>query len=272
MIADRRACFQMRNLTFQYPGSRSCALSNVSLDILDGLTTAIVGLSGSGKSSLLSILGLLWEGNDIGANTVCYHDGERRNDYTTLTAEQRTQIRKRDFGFVLQNAFLLPHFTCEDNVAMPLALRGTPLAERREVARSLLVKAGLSADLGKCLARNVSGGERQRLATLRALVHNPRVVFADEPLNNLDHYSSCRILELLLDGRKSAVDCESSESVPRTTLIVSHSLHDIYSRIDQFLVLRDGRLVEGSPFVRDQVDSLGGIPGLRRLMEHGAVS
>jgi putative ABC transport system ATP-binding protein len=184
---------QVDQLSKSFPGAPGGAgrrvLSAVALHVDPGEYVAIMGESGSGKSTLLNLIAgldtpdagrILIAGQDIGA----------------LDDAARTRLRRVAMGFVFQAFHLLPHLNVEKNVALPLALNGVRgEAGRRRVAE-LLDAVGL-LDRRKAAPRELSGGEMQRAALARALVHRPRLVLADEPTGNLDADTAAEVLELL---------------------------------------------------------------------------
>ena len=163
--------------------------TELSLDIARGEYIAIMGESGSGKSTLLNLIAGL-DTPDSGRIEI---DGR---DVAALDDAARTHLRRSALGFVFQAFHLLPHLSIERNVALPLALNGKrgPEAEQRVI--ELLSAVGL-IDRRSELPNRLSGGEMQRVAVARALVHRPKLVLADEPTGNLDADSAAEILELL---------------------------------------------------------------------------
>jgi putative ABC transport system ATP-binding protein len=167
----------------------------LDLTLNPGEYLAIMGESGVGKSTLLNVLAgldrpdsgrVLLEGQDLGA----------------LDDDAMTLLRRRSIGFVFQAFHVLPYLTVEQNVALPLELLGVATTERRRRAADMLAAVGIGA-LAERLPRELSGGEVQRIAIGRALIHRPRLVLADEPTGNLDPQSAAQTLALLRDQVKA---------------------------------------------------------------------
>jgi len=187
----------IRNLCKSYGGVRRReVIRDVTLELSRGDYVAIVGESGVGKSTLLNLIAGL-EVPDTGTVEL---DGA---SVTALDDTGRTLLRRDRIGFVFQAFHLLPHLTVAQNVALPLSLAGT--ARQRAVARvgDLLAAVGL-ADAAGSYPRELSGGEMQRAAIARALVHRPQLLLADEPTGNLDPETARSILALLREQAKQA--------------------------------------------------------------------
>lgn len=165
------------------------ALEAIDLDIGQGELVALMGPSGSGKSTLLHVLGLL----DTPTAGRYRLDGE---DVSTLDDDERAVRRNRKIGFVFQAFHLVPHLTLRQNAGLPLVYRGVDEQEREERATRALRRVGLGHRM-EHRPDEVSGGEQQRAAIARALVHEPPLVLADEPTGNLDETSSDGVLDLV---------------------------------------------------------------------------
>ena len=170
-------------------------LSAVSLRVEAGEYVAIVGESGSGKSTLLNIIaGLeLPDSGDVFFENV---------NINTQSDDTRTQLRRDNFGFVFQAFHVLPHLTVQQNVGLPLLLRGLEQNEIQIEANRILAAVGM-AGREKSMPRELSGGELQRIAIARALVGEPKLVLADEPTGNLDQENARAVLALLRDQVKA---------------------------------------------------------------------
>jgi len=201
-------------------------LRGVNLAVKPAERVAIIGSSGSGKTTLLQIMGGLDEPTrgEVLVNGVPMHG-------TSETV--KGELRNRYVGFVYQFHHLLPEFTAEENVAMPLMIRREPRESALKSARELLGRVGLGERLGH-KPGELSGGERQRAAVARALITRPQLVLADEPTGNLDAGNGEHVLKLML---------ELNQELQTSLVIVTHD-HSIAERMDRILVLEDGVLNE----------------------------
>ena len=216
-----------RNLrrVFRLGESRVEALRGVSLDIRSGDFVAIVGPSGSGKPTLLHLLGLIDSPTD-GSVSI------RGEPAHHLGRERRAGLRLRWLGFVFQSFNLLQLLTARQNVEIALRLAGVGKTERRERAESLLRAVGLG-DRMRHRPVQLSGGERQRVAIARALANEPAVLLADEPTGNLDSATGADIVDLLAQLNRAG----------QTVVMVTHNL-EIAPRATRLLHMRDGRIEE----------------------------
>ena len=199
-------------------------LRSVDLEVRRGEFVAIVGASGAGKSTLLHLLGAL----DMPSGGDVWLDGSR---YADLDAAATAELRNRKVGFVFQFHHLLREFSALENVMMPLLIGGTPLRQARSRAEEVLSEVGLAGRMTHRPAE-LSGGEQQRCAVARALVHDPSVVLADEPSGNLDHANSERLHELFF---RLAREYETA------VVVVTHN-RQLAGRADRVLWLEDGHL------------------------------
>lgn len=213
--------------TFTQGAESLSVLRGVDLQLFPGEIVALVGPSGTGKSTLLHIAGLLER--PTGGQVIV--GGTSAGD---LSDRERTQIRLSHLGFVYQFHHLLPEFTALENVMMPQLIAGTGKAKARERAAALLDKVGLTARAGHRPAK-LSGGEQQRVAIVRALANRPKVLLADEPTGNLDERTADlvfgELLHLVRDEGLSA-------------LIATHN-PALAARMTRIVTMHEGRLIPG---------------------------
>ena len=184
---------QVSNLNKSYfdgEGRKLQILRGLNFEAKSGSTVAIVGASGTGKSTFLHTIGTL---ESIDEGQVCLDD----RDLTNLTRDQAAQFRNEEIGFIFQFHQLLQDFTALENVMIPQLIQGEKAKLIRKNALDLLEKVGLSERAGH-KPTQLSGGEQQRVAIARALVNRPRIVLADEPTGNLDEETGNQIMEILL--------------------------------------------------------------------------
>ncbi|TMB23595.1 MAG: ABC transporter ATP-binding protein [Deltaproteobacteria bacterium] len=205
------------------------ALRGVSLDIRAGELLAIMGASGSGKSTCMNLIGCLDQ-----PTRGTYRLGDV--DVASLSVNERAAIRSRRIGFVFQNFNLLGRSTALENVALPMIYANVPFAEQRRRARELLVAVGLRGR-EEHMPSQLSGGQQQRVAIARALANGPSLLLADEPTGNLDTHSSTEIMELFLRLRRER---------HLTIVVVTHEPH-IADYTERIVSFRDGRIVSDVP-------------------------
>lgn len=199
-------------------------LHDLSLDVPAGAHVSITGSSGSGKSTLLTLLAAL----DTPDSGKILFDGK---DITQFSETQIAQLRRHDFGFVFQSFHLIPSLTALENVMFPLELLGKSPADAQKEAIEMLEKVNL-AHRKDNFPHQLSGGEKQRVAISRALIHKPKILFADEPTGNLDDENSKQVLDILLQLQKEF----------GTTLIVVTHEADVAALADTSFVLNNGVL------------------------------
>ncbi|HWG20089.1 MAG TPA: ABC transporter ATP-binding protein [Terracidiphilus sp.] len=197
---------------------------DLDLQVATGELVAIMGQSGAGKSTLLHILGAL---DAPSAGTVYCAS----INVATLNSRQAAAFRNREIGYVWQFHYLLPEFTAQENVAMPLLARGQSRREAMELAANWLREVGLG-DRREHRPGELSGGEQQRVALARALVNNPRLLLADEPTGDLDESTARQVFELI-------ERIHANHGL--TSILVTHNM-DLAGRCSRVLHLEHGRL------------------------------
>ena len=209
------------------------ALDGLDLDVRRGEFVAVVGVSGSGKSTLLHLVGAL----DTPTSGSLRVNGR---ELASLRPYERAVYRRTVVGFVFQSFHLVPSMTAEANVGLALTLQGTYGAERRRRAQEALRRVGLEKRAGH-RPGELSGGEQQRVAVARAVVHRPLLLLADEPTGNLDRRNAAEVIGLLR---------EINRDQGTTVVMVTHDEETAAKHADRVVRLRDGRVVpegEGRP-------------------------
>lgn len=224
--APRCSLIETRGLTRVINGAvKTTLVRDVNLRIERGEMVAVIGPSGSGKSSLLYLLGLL----DLPTSGEVLIDGRPTSK---LSAAERARMRLSEIGFVFQFHFLLPEFSALGNVTLPMrALGKRSESEARQQGISLLQSLGLGGHEHK-LPGQLSGGQRQRVAIARALANDPAIILADEPTGNLDTVSGAQVM---------AIFRELADRTGRTILIVTHDM-SLADRMDRRIEIVDGQI------------------------------
>ncbi len=175
--------------TYGEGGSRVEALRGVDLEVNKGELLMMMGPSGSGKTTLISVIaGILTQ-----TEGECLVSGL---DLNHMSDKEKTLYRGKHIGFVFQAFNLIPMLSCEENVAVPLLLKGVDRKTALERARQLLADVGI-AEKVDVSPRDISGGQQQRVAIARAMIHNPDLIVCDEPTSYLDHLTGTKVMELL---------------------------------------------------------------------------
>jgi putative ABC transport system ATP-binding protein len=202
-------------------------LNGIDLIVLRGEYVAIMGTSGSGKSTMMNILGCLEQPSEG-------HYYFNARDVTTLTDNERTDLRNFRIGFVFQQFNLLPRLTALENVMLPMVYAGYGRSERRQRAQQMLTEVGL-ADRMANLPSQLSGGQQQRVAIARALVNQPELVLADEPTGALDSRTGEEVMELISALHKQGI----------TIVLVTHD-PGVARRTSRIVQLQDGQITADS--------------------------
>jgi putative ABC transport system ATP-binding protein len=199
------------------------ALDDLSLTVRQGDYLAVMGASGSGKSTAMNILGCL----DRPSSGSYRLNG---TDVDTLDDDELADLRNRQLGFVFQQFHLLPQLSAIDNVMLPMIYAGVPREERRRRAMETLDRVGLSHRLDN-KPNQLSGGQQQRVALARAIINEPAMLLADEPTGALDSHTTEEVLSLFGDLNAQGI----------TILLVTHE-HEVGARADRVVHFRDGRI------------------------------
>ncbi len=204
------------------------ALDDINLSVEDGEFLSIMGTSGSGKSTMLNILGCL----DSPTSGAYYLDGE---NVAKFKDEQLAEIRNKKIGFVFQSFNLLPKLSSLENVELPMVYAGVPKKIRQERAIAALEKVGLGKRV-KHRPNELSGGQRQRVAIARALVNEPAILMADEPTGNLDSRSTVEIMEIF----------QGLNDDGTTIVMVTHE-PDVAQYTKRIALFKDGHIIKDEP-------------------------
>ncbi|KKW41986.1 MAG: ABC transporter ATP-binding permease protein [Candidatus Magasanikbacteria bacterium GW2011_GWA2_56_11] len=203
------------------------ALKSLNIEIKDREFVAVVGPSGAGKSTLLYQLSLL-DRPTAGEVIVNGHNTSELNE------AEKTQIRLRDFGYVFQDYALLPELSTIDNVALPMLMQGMGLGSARRQALQSLARVGLEGKKNNRPSQ-LSGGQQQRVSIARAIAHNPRILFADEPTANLDSQNARHVIETFAELHRSG----------QTIIMVTHE-QEYAEQTSRIIAMKDGAVVSDS--------------------------
>lgn len=204
-------------------------LKGVNLHITKGEIVSIVGASGAGKTTLLQILGTLDHVSEEKESQLLINE----ININTLSQKQLSKFRNEQLGFIFQFHQLLPEFSALENVCIPAFIKKTPKLEVEKRAKELLDFLGLSHRYNH-RPKELSGGEQQRVAVARALINNPKVIFADEPSGNLDSEAAENLHKLFFKLR---------DQFGQTFVIVTHN-KELADMADRKLVMVDGKILE----------------------------
>ncbi len=223
---DKKVLLSVKDIKKSYKITKKShleVLKGISLDIYDGEIAAIVGKSGTGKSTLLHILGAL----DKPVSGEVIFDG---NNVFQMREKQVSEFRNKSIGFIFQFHHLLPQFTALENVMIAAMVSGD---KKEEKARELLKEVGIGERMSH-KPSEISGGEAQRVAIARALINSPRLVLADEPTGNLDTENAEGVMDLLFKLR---------DKFNHTFVIVTHN-EDFAQKCDRVIHVKDGQIID----------------------------
>ncbi|MBE5822364.1 MAG: ABC transporter ATP-binding protein [Clostridiales bacterium] len=206
-------------------GTEVRAVNGITLHISKGEFVAIVGQSGSGKSTCMNIIGCL----DVPTSGEYILNGK---DVSTLSDDELSYIRNQELGFIFQQYNLIQKLTVLENVELPLIYRNMPEKERRELAMEALKKVGLS-DMAKRYPQQLSGGQQQRVSIARALAGNPSVILADEPTGALDSKTGIEVLEFIKKLHQDG----------NTIVLITHD-NSIAEKAKRIVRIQDGQIIE----------------------------
>ena len=220
--------FQKVSKIYQMGDSTVVAANEISMQIQRGEFVAIVGSSGSGKSTCMNIIGCL----DVPTSGTYLLDGR---DVGKMNKNELAEIRNELLGFIFQQYNLLPKLNILENVEVPLMYRGVPRAERRKIAEQALVRVGLG-DKMRHKPSQLSGGQQQRVSIARALAGTPAVILADEPTGALDSHTGREVLAMLQELHRAG----------HTVVLITHD-NSIAVQAQRIIRLEDGRVIYDGP-------------------------
>tara|TARA_Y100000590_G_C15654308_1_gene990018 strand:+ start:559 stop:1230 length:672 start_codon:yes stop_codon:yes gene_type:complete len=218
---------KLKNISkeFSEPGKNIVALNNINFTLPSGQCIGLLGPSGSGKTTLLQISGLL----DNQTSGEVYINEKKCN---SLSQEEKNLIRKKNIGFVYQNFYLLDAFTSLENVIIPQLINGSSYIDAKKEGTELLSNFGLSNRLNN-KPKELSAGEKQRVAISRAIANRPKIILADEPTGNLDKKNSETVIKIVKDLVKQ---------YKISFLIATHNL-SLTKKFDNIIKLSDGKIL-----------------------------
>ena len=216
----------VKNVTKKFGrGSNSIlALDDVSFNVEDGEFFVILGQSGSGKSTILNLIGCI---ESVTNGTIIVDDV----DVTKMTNKQLCAYRNKNIGYVFQSFYLEPAYSVVDNIVLPLTIAGEKRQIKDAKSKELLEKLNI-ADKAHAKTSTLSGGQKQRVAIARALVNDPKIILADEPTGNLDSANGAEVIQILQDICKSG----------KTVIMVTHN-EEHANLADHIIRLKDGKII-----------------------------
>lgn len=225
---SKQPLIELKNIVKNYVIAEKSVtiLHGISLSVYPGDLIAIMGASGSGKSTTMNLIGLL----DRPTSGQYILNGQ---DVSQLSDDEMAEIRNLNIGFVFQQFYLLSRLTAEQNVALPLTYRNTPKEEIRDRVHAMLNKVGM-LDRIHHRPSELSGGQQQRVAIARALIGEPKIILADEPTGALDSHTSDDVMDLFL----------SLNQQEKTTIIVVTHDQEVGSACRRVITVSDGEIIK----------------------------
>lgn len=222
-----KSLIEIKNISkdFEVAGIKNRVLHNINLEISAGKLTMLVGQSGCGKTTLLSIITSILQPSEgeIIINNV---------HITKLKDKDKTNFRRKNLGFIFQQYNLLPALTAIENAAIPLIADGIKIKPALEIASQILINIDMKEHLNK-LPNQLSGGQQQRVAIARSLVHDPKVIVCDEPTAALDATTGYKVMEILQ---------KHSKANDRAVIVVTHD-DRIFKFADKIIKMEDGKII-----------------------------
>ena len=223
--------FKLSNIKKTYTSEKRPALDIQELVIPKHKLVAIIGYSGSGKTTLLNLLGLLDKPDSHNNSEICFYENNVHKVLTnTIKPTEMNTFRRRNFGFIFQEGYLMSNLTGRANIEIPMHVNGYEV--NHNTINVLLKMADISNDQDFRLPSDISGGEAQRIAFIRSIIHSPNVILADEPTSNLDHDTGLQLISFLKQL------CYSEH--PKSVIWITHNIHQAVSLADYIIVLKNG--------------------------------
>ncbi len=230
---NRNICFSLQNVQKTFRKENGAVLRVDNLNIYTGEITAILGYSAAGKSTLMNIMALLQD-YDKQADTVIHYRPDLYAPFHSLSASKKRELRREHFGFIFQEHHLIKHLSAHGNIMMPLSMKENSRKIRLSRVKELLDFAKISKKSYHSPPSALSGGESQRISVLRAIAHNPKVLFADEPTGSLDPVTGQIVIDMLRDWH--------SDDLNRTIIVVTHNFTQAFDMASRFIIFKNGSI------------------------------
>ena len=238
--------FKLSNIKKTYELEKKPALDIPELVIPKHKLVAIIGYSGSGKTTLLNLLGVLDKPDEDCHPEIYFYENDGKKVQTNaLPLAEMNKFRRRHFGFIFQEGYLMCNLTGRANIEIPMHVNGFEVND--DTIDELLQMADVSDHQDRRLPSDISGGEAQRIAFIRSIVHSPNVILADEPTSNLDHDTGMQLIGFLKQL------CQSNH--PKSVIWITHNIHQAVALADEIIVLKNGN-VQGPYENPKQLDTI----------------